>query len=948
MGYSETLTGLAPGTTYYYCAIAQNAVGTAFGTVRSFTTAATPTVVSQAAATVTSTGATLQGAANPNLSDTTGYFRYATANPGACDDAFGLRAPGSGGAALGAGSNPVDYSEAIAGLAPGTTYYYCAIAQNASGTGFGAVLSFTTPAAPTAVTQTATNVTSTGATFQGSGNPNLDDAIGYFRYAIADPGSCDDAFGTRAPTSGGAALGTGASPVAFSEAATGLAPGTTYYFCAIAQNASGTGFGAVLSFTTPAAPTMTTQTPTAVSGTGAMLQGSANPNQSDTTGYFRYGTTDPGNCTDAFGTRAPASGGASLGAGQSAVVYSQAITGLAPGTTYYVCAAAQNAWGTSFGAVLSFTTPAAPTVTTLAPTAVTHLGATLQGSADPNLSATTAYFRYAAADPGTCDDTFGIRAPASGGASLGAGQSPVDYAEAIVGLAPGTTYYVCAIAQNAEGTSFGAVLSFTTAAAPDVTTEDAADVTSSTATLNGTVNPNLLASTGWFRYDTTDPGSCNDSFGTRAPASGGTAFAAQSGAQAYSEALTGLLPGRTYYFCAIAQNAAGTSFGEVRTVTTTAEIPSVTTNPPTSVEPTSAQLNGAANPNGDAATGWFRLDTTDPGACNDSFGTRVPATGGSALGGGIAQVAFSEQATTLTAGTRYYVCAIASNAIGTGYGEVLTFVAGGLPPVVTTEAAMDILATSATMAGTANPNGTYTTAWFRFGDSDPGTCSDSFGARVPGTNGVAVGNGFTSVDFSQPLLDLEPATTYFYCAAASNDVGATFGEVRAFTTAAIPPEVETLSATPLEGIVSMTGAANPMGSITSGWFRFDAVNPGACDDTFGTRMPAAGGTILGAGRDAVAYTSFTAELAPGTYYFCAIASNGGGTGYGELKTFEVPVPPVDPGGKKGGCGCRVSSRQSGSAVVLISLLVLFLLRRRRRAIRRGRGKTCASRDDFSK
>ena len=42
------------------------------------------------------------------------------------------------------------------------------------------------------------------------------------------------------------------------------------------------------------------------------------------------------------------------------------------------------------------------------------------------------------------------------------------------------------------------------------------------ATLNGTANPNGAATTGWFRYATTNPGTCNDSFGTRAPASGGT------------------------------------------------------------------------------------------------------------------------------------------------------------------------------------------------------------------------------------------------------------------------------------------------------------------------------------------------------------------------------------------------------------------------------------------
>jgi hypothetical protein len=82
--------------------------------------------------------------------------------------------------------------------------------------------------------------------------------------------------------------------VSYTQSLTGLSPGTTYYFCAIAANAVGTGFGGVLSFTTQATAAVNTLAATAVSGTGATLNGSANPNLSATTGYFRYGTTDPG------------------------------------------------------------------------------------------------------------------------------------------------------------------------------------------------------------------------------------------------------------------------------------------------------------------------------------------------------------------------------------------------------------------------------------------------------------------------------------------------------------------------------------------------------------------------------------------------------------------------------------------------------------------------------
>ena len=217
---------------------------------------------------------------------------------------------------------------------------------------------FTTPLPPTVTTSAATSVASTSATLNGNSNPNRASTIAWFRYSTVNPGTGNDTFGTRAPTSGGSILGSGSLSVGYSLGITGLTPGTTYYYCAIASNSEGTSFGAVLSFTTPAAPTVTTTAATSVTSTSATLNGSGNPNGASTTGWFRYSTTNPGTGNDSFGTRAPTSSyyDSALGTGSSVVAYSQAITGLLPGTTYYYCAIAQNTYGTSFGPILFFKT----------------------------------------------------------------------------------------------------------------------------------------------------------------------------------------------------------------------------------------------------------------------------------------------------------------------------------------------------------------------------------------------------------------------------------------------------------------------------------------------------------------------------------------------------------------------------------------------------------------
>src|SRR3990167_7045895 len=102
-----------------------------------------PTVTTQVQSNVTQTGATLNGTANPNGTATTGWFRYRTSSPGSCNDSFGTRVPSSGGTSLGSGTSGVNFSRAISGLVQNTTYYYCAIAENAGGKAYGAVRSFT-------------------------------------------------------------------------------------------------------------------------------------------------------------------------------------------------------------------------------------------------------------------------------------------------------------------------------------------------------------------------------------------------------------------------------------------------------------------------------------------------------------------------------------------------------------------------------------------------------------------------------------------------------------------------------------------------------------------------------------------------------------------------------------------------------------------------------------
>ena len=208
---------------------------------------------------------------------------------------------------------------------------------------------------------------------------------------------------------------------------------------------------------------VSTDTPTNITGNSVTLRGSASPNASGTVGYFRYGTTDPGLCTDAYGTRAPTNGGVSLGSGTAQESFSLNVTGLTPGTIYYYCAAAENAGGRAFGAAVSFTTAALPDSVTDAATDIRTTTAALRGFATPNGSDTTAYFRIEqGTGSGPCDDSFGTRTPSSGGVLVPSSSTQTAYAHNVEGLQPFTTYSFCSVAENGAGRSFGAISTFTT------------------------------------------------------------------------------------------------------------------------------------------------------------------------------------------------------------------------------------------------------------------------------------------------------------------------------------------------------------------------------------------------------------------------------------------------------------------------------------------------------
>jgi len=553
--FTQNVTGLTGGTTYYFKAFATNSAGTTYGSQVSFLTVpgtpATPT-----ASSVTSSGFTVNWAA------TKGATRYrldvsTTSNFSSLVSGYNnLTVNGT--------------SRAVTGLSPGTTYYARVRAVNASGTGANsATLTRATVGVPVIAVQSpvGTAISSGGSRDVGTATVG---STADFVFRVANSGSAN--LSVTGITFGGtnsgdfsvvgsstATIAAGGSQdftIRFSPAAAGARTGSVTF----ANNSSPSSFVINLSGTGSAAavaPTVTTSAASSLAATAATLNGAVNADggAAVTERGFVYSTS---NATPVIGQGGTTKAAVSGTTGE----LTEAVTGLTANTLVYFRAFATNSVGTTYGDVQNFTTLKAQ------PTA--HVTPLTWTAASPQPDGYLVLVGTSIADPtdGTpvADDTN----VSGGGAVNLAGDLAGDATSysGFTGFAAGTDYTFKVIPYNNSGDGIDYFLT----SAPTVTGEllPAAPATPTFASVTATgftVNWGAVTGADSYRLDV----STASDFATFVSGYQDLTVAGTS------QAVTGLAANTQYYARVRAVNTAGTGANSTAGTQTTSQLPAPTT-----------------------------------------------------------------------------------------------------------------------------------------------------------------------------------------------------------------------------------------------------------------------------------------------------------------------------------------------------------------------------------
>ncbi|RAJ33497.1 fibrobacter succinogenes major paralogous domain-containing protein [Pedobacter cryoconitis] len=852
--FTADLKDLMGSTTYYVRAFATNFAGTAYGNQETLETkpAVKATLTTRAITGISGTAAISGG----NISSEGGALVTTRGIIWSLNPDFDPAAELTNRTAE-TGYGKGLFTSNLTNLSIGKTYYVCAYAVSKAGTAYGNILSFVTTRKATIVTTLPSLITHTAAVTGGTisdsgGSPVTGRGVFWSTVENFEPDERSlDKTEDRAGTGN------------FDSFLKDLKPSTQYYIRAYALTNTGMSYGQQVSLTTNPAtvPVLSTTAANQLTVTTASSGGNITDEggMPSTTRGVIWSTQ-----ADFIPESILLDRTTQTGSGKG--IYTSNITNLTPGIQYYVRAYARNGVGYGYGNLESFVTKPsiAATVTTSAVSQITGTTAVGGGNIISNGNTTLKTMGIVwSVYPDFNPDTI------SKNKITMAGQDKGVFAVSMTNLKPGITYYVRAYAINSAETSYGDVTSFTTIGLPVIVTNSPGLITNTTGLMGGTVTSasgGIISSRGvyWSTVENFEP---NPLSPDKTINGGGTG--------SFDSQLKDLMADTRYYVKAYATNVAGTDYGQqVGFTTYPPGLPLLTTVNPVLITGTTVYCGGNITEEGGVPTTirgvvWSTTPNFNP----------ETETVHRTLEGGAGKGIFNSQVTGLQPGAKYYIRAYATNRVGVGYGNELSFTTQNYATLTTTEISENAKGSAMSGGVISSDGGSKVTVQGLCWSTSPNPTSELLSKTIDKGTGT----------FISQLKNLAPSTLYYVRAYATNGLGTAYGNEISFVSAAVPPTLTTTDPVITSGTTASSGgiitsaggaAITSKGIVWSSKIDFDPkletvnrTNDGSGQNTFISEL-----------KDLVRSTA---------YYVRAYAENSAGITYGNQLTVTIfPTSPI--------------------------------------------------------
>jgi phosphodiesterase/alkaline phosphatase D-like protein/outer membrane protein OmpA-like peptidoglycan-associated protein len=357
-----------------------------------------------------------------------------------------------------------------------------------------------------------------------------------------------------------------------------------------------------------------------------------------------------------------------------------------------------------------------------------------------------------------------------------------------------------------------------------------------------------------------------------------------SSSTSYSNAPSGLLAGKTYYFQIRVNNGNGEVVGSILNFVTSIA-PAVTVTSASVVDSTTVSVVGTVDNYLSATTAIYVcystlstmsgsiLSNCSVGTSRIDIGTTVATSG---------PVTVSALIPGLTTGTRYYFQLVATNGITTSASTTpllsnsATWFIPLVAPRAVTDIASDATSTTGTVTGMVNPGGaatTYTVCYATHTLAANSTdCAYPVSAPSSVTGVITLTTDTSDHEVSATIIGLTTRTLYYYRIIAQNATGVGYGDQYTFMTTGVP----------------LVTVGTPVSQSATSYQLVGTVNPGGLDTTdlkfcigttttFASCSPLTIPNLL-ADVSAITVTATATGLSAGTtYYVWLTAASSAGT-----------------------------------------------------------------------